>query len=150
MALYCEVMTTNHDSKINGMTVRVLRTAMEDCTNNGISSKADKLTVVAVIDATELGKTRMGALPNHMRVLAPTEDSPAAALTVRNVLGRPHLAIVPLVADVAAMLGYRPEPRWTMFGGHFAELGDSRMLDLVDAFTGYRVPALPIHDRIEQ
>jgi hypothetical protein len=150
MALYYEVMNTNVDPKITGMTVWVLRNTMGDCTNNGISANADKLTIVAVIDATEHGKTKIAALPGHMHVVAPTEEAPAVALAARNIIGRPHLAIVPLVADAAAAIGYRPEPRWTMFGGHFAELGDSRLLDLVNAFTGYRIPALPIHDRIEQ
>ena len=104
-----------------GMTVEVLRSNMGDSTNNGASSRFDRLTITNVSGPFE-----------------PTNRAPAAKL-LRCRTGA--LAIVP--DEIAE--------RWYMFGGNFAYTSDSRFMEAIETITGHRdTKAVPIFDRIEE
>ena len=110
------------------MTIYVHRSPLGDCTLRGISSKADKLSLVNVAGPFE-----------------PTEDAPAAML-VSN--GKGLVRIVP--ANRLENGEWAQETRWTMFGGNYAGTSDSRFIDAIQALTGAPwYGAVAIHDRIE-
>lgn len=103
-----------------GLIVNVYRTEGYDCTNNGVSKFANRLTLTNVDGPFE-----------------PTAAAPAAKL-VKTRFG--NVVIVPdAVAD-----------KWTMFGGNIAHTSDSRFDEAVRALTGYPHGfAVNIHDRVE-
>lgn len=103
-----------------GLTVEVLRSTMGDCTNNGASSRFDRLTITNVSGPFE-----------------PSRNAPPAKL-MRCRTGA--LAIVP--DEIAE--------RWYMFGGNFAYTSDSRFMEAIETITGHRdTKAVPIFDRVE-
>ena len=52
--------------------------------------------------------------------------------------------------NIAKLVPYDRDGKWTMFGGNFAYTSDSRFSEAVSAIVGYRFyGAVPIHDRIE-
>jgi len=112
-----------------GLIVDVFRTGMQDCTNNGISRRADRLFLVNVD-----GPFNPGGLDI------------AAMLVPGNVKGT--VKVVPAVwCDIGE---WAPDPRWSMMGGNYAATSDSRFHEAVRKITGgASYGAVPIHDRIE-
>jgi hypothetical protein len=115
-----------------GLPISVLRNAQfGDCTNGGISSKANSLTLVNVDGPFE-----------------PTEQSPAAILE-NHVEGALRIRLV----------SYNPETRhWVrdgrlgqpMFGGNYGASSDSRFGRACEKLLGHRFyGAVAIHDRYE-
>ena len=85
-----------------GLMVYVLRTPDMDCTNNGVSSRHDRFTLI--------GEGVSG-------VFEPTPETPALLLVERTICGgRKYLHAVP--ADIGK--------RHSMFGGNFITASDSR------------------------
>lgn len=113
------------------MTVYVYRDNLGDCTNNGVSSKVDQLTVMNVEGPFE-----------------PTEDRPAVIL-IQGPGGQPNPCIVPAVQDEETG-AWKEAEGWHMFGGNFAASSDSRWMEAGRVFTrGVSMPAIKIHDRVE-
>lgn len=113
-----------------GISVSVYRHGKYDCTNGGISSKFDQLTIV-----------------NAEGPFDPDEKAPAAIL----IESHGNAVIRPAVFDKATG-EYVVEPnKWFMFGGNFAYTSDSRFREAVEKVCGRRFyGAVPIHDRCEE
>lgn len=109
-----------------GLIVNVYRVAGRDtdCTNGGVSSKFDTLTLVNVDGPFE-----------------PKPDRPAAILQ-KGRLG--SINIVPATDEG------EPLPGWFMFGGNLAATSDSRFHEAVRKMTGgTHTGGVNIHDRQE-
>jgi hypothetical protein len=145
-------------TELRGLIVNVLRPAdFPDCTNNGISGRHARLTVVGIItpanerdqaesDLLDIIRNHyMTLMPDGSRVFAPTDDAPAAVL--RYSAGFAANAPRPLHL---APLDACQNGQWVMAGGNYAT-GDSRWSTLLATLTGTRAAGsvVPIHDRIE-
>jgi hypothetical protein len=107
-----------------GLIVDVLRSAGQDCTNNGLSRHFNSLLVTNVD----------GPFDGH--------DRPRVHLVAGSLPGT-----VKLIPETDAL---SDNPRWTMFGGNYAATSDSRWCRAVDRIAGSpQSGAVPIHDRIE-
>ncbi|MND22857.1 hypothetical protein D3C76_165600 [compost metagenome] len=109
-----------------GLIVEVYRSArMGDCTNNGVSSRVDSLTLVNVSGPFE-----------------PSDNAPAAWL----VPHRTMKGVVYIVCEDPVTSG-----KWPMAGGNYAATSDSRFSEAVQKLTGFPVwhGAVKIHDRYE-
>jgi hypothetical protein len=109
-----------------GLIVEVYRAAGRvDCTNDGVSSRYDSLTLVNVSGPFE-----------------PSANAPAAWI----VPHRTMKGVVYIVCEDPATSG-----KWPMFGGNFAATSDSRFSEAVRKMTGFEGfhGALKIHDRYE-
>lgn len=108
-----------------GMPINVLRAASGyDCTNGGVSSLFERLTVVNVDGPFE-----------------PSADAPAMILD-QHVDG--CLRLVPAGADGKVASG------WFMFGGNFGNACDSRFSAACERLLGHQFyGAVAIHDRQE-
>lgn len=112
---------------MNIISVSIYRNGDDDCTNHGLSSKADRLPLVVL----EFGESSADAI---QKLKDEGKDPDRYLLLVRRTLwGETADYIKPLTED-----------RWVMMGGNFAYTSDSRFRE----FTGSRCP-LPIHDRVE-
>jgi hypothetical protein len=114
-----------------GLTVSVYRDADgTDCTNNGISSRFIRLTVVNVEGPEE-----------------PSEKAPAVILD-SHVNG--IVRIVPAVFDPKLKVYVKDRSRAWMSGGNYAATCDSRFSRKIEALTKTRFyGAVAIHDRHE-
>lgn len=129
-------------SSRRGLTLRVYRSDLGDCTNGGITSRANRLVVVGTLDLTgdnERERTpraqRVQPLPPVCQVNQATDECPAVILVKRN-MGRRVLYTLRPAAGL---------DRWEMMGGNYAATSDSRFGELVEGFYG----AVPVHDRFE-
>ena len=116
---------------MKGLRIDVYRTAGQDCSLNGITSRHDVLTLVGV--RREYGKT-LDPLPSGMQVFEPTGSSPAVVLVTRDNFP-PYLAPYDET-------GTYPHG---VAGGQFAHTFDSRFYEL----TGQTSP-ISVHDRFER
>lgn len=107
--------------------VSIYRNGNEDCTNHGLSSKADRLPLI-VLESGESSKDAIQQIKDEGK------DPDRYLLLVRRTLWNEN-------ADYIKPL---TEERWVMMGGNFAYTSDSRFRE----YTGSRCP-LPIHDRCE-
>lgn len=115
-----------------GLNVIVYRSnALGDCTNGGISSKYDTLTVVNVEGPFE-----------------PSRDRPAVMLVQGP--GAQWNANPIIVPAIWTGDGWREAPGPFMAGGNFADTSDSRFADAIQALGGTRGMAPKIHDRQEK
>ena len=104
------------------LTINVYRNNMGDASNDGVSHRYDRLTLVNVPGPVD----------------TPSDDAPVAKLVSGPFNS---VRIVPLeVAD-----------RWHMFGGNFGFTSDSRFAEAVKQLTAGEeaVTAVKIFDRIE-
>ncbi len=109
-----------------GLLISVYRSADGyDCTNGGVSSKYDRLTLVNVDGPLE-----------------PSEDAPAAWL----VKHRTMQGVVYIVCEDPATSN-----KWAMAGGNFGATSDSRFSRAMEEMTGCVNwhGAVKIHDRYE-
>ena len=107
-----------------GLSIKVYRWNLGDCTNEGESARADSLCVVNV--------------PGPFN---PRPDSPAFEL-VEGRGGRGHAILRPVEAKKPGMVG-------PMFGGNYAD-GDDRLTQALRDLTGAKFyGAVPIFDRYE-
>jgi hypothetical protein len=115
-----------------GLLVYVYRTREMDCTNGGISSKAERLCLVNVSG------------PFH-----PGTDAPAALL-IRNTNAGKDAKAVKIVPARMVDGEWQPVGRG-MFGGNFASTSDSRFAEALRDIAGdwFACCAVPIHDRFE-
>lgn len=104
-----------------GLHVNIYKSNLGDCTNDGISSKAQELCLVNVSGPFKPGK-----------------GCPGALLVEGNLPGTAK--IVPLKKT--------RKNKWVMFGGNFAYSSDARFCDAAEKLTGSRGP-IAIHDRVE-
>lgn len=105
-----------------GLRVSVYRSSLGDCTNGGVSSKYDNLTVV-----------------NADGPFDPSEDAPAAKLVVG-----PYDTIRLVPVDLLETNA------WVMFGGNLASTSDSRFGEAIEKLGGDRfAAAVKIFDRVE-
>ena len=112
---------------MNIINVSIYRHGNDDCTNHGLSSKADRLPLVVL----ESGESSADAI---QKLKEEGKDPDRHLLLVRRTLWNKNADYIkPLTED-----------RWVMMGGNFAYTSDSRFHE----FTGSRCP-LPIHDRCE-
>ena len=109
-----------------GLTVYVFRSSLGDCTNGGVSSQHDRLTVVNVQGPSE-----------------PTADAPAVLL-VDGPLGSKHLAPAVLMESGEWGPALTEGVVGPMAGGNFAQSSDSRFAQAA-GFYG----AVSVHDRYE-
>ena len=112
---------------MNIINVSIYRNGNDDCTNHGLSSKADRFPLVVL----EYGESSADAI---QKLKNEGKDPDRYLLLVRRTLWNEN-------ADYIKPL---TENRWVMMGGHFAYTSDSRFHE----YTGSRCP-LHIHDRCE-
>lgn len=138
------------DNSWRGLTATVLRPADgSDCTLNGVSSTATRVTVVGVVDERGriTGKRVVAPLPTGSQVFNASSDAPAVALSIRNI-GGPCLSFLPVEWNEDSQSFQVLS--WSVFGGNFAYVGDSRFNKMVDDLTGHRFyGAIALHDRFE-
>lgn len=109
-----------------------------DCTNGGISGKANTVTVVGRLVNGEI-------VPLPKGVFEPTDEAPAVVLVPSRAPSydpTPHL--IPLEFADGLPAGHVGP----MFGGNYAGSCDSRWSDL-GKFYGVRLDVVAVHDRIE-
>ena len=144
------VTTTPYPSR--GLRLEVLRPADRvDCTLNGISSRANGLICVGVLDHRRNPAIREAApLRPDMQLWEATPTSPAVLLHVRQI-GHPVFSLIP-----AVWMGdhWEKGPEDLGFycaGGNYAATTDGRFGDLTAEFqNGARFyGALSVHDRLE-
>jgi hypothetical protein len=130
---------------MKGLRLTVYRAAgsYPDCSNGGVSSKADVLTVVGrLVDGVVI------PLPKGCCVFSPSDEAPAVVL-VESRIARfdptPHLIPLEFAEDGIPSGAVGP-----MDGGNYAGSCDSRWSDLGKHFDGkLRLDVVAIHDRIE-
>lgn len=109
-----------------GLLVSVYRNAELpcDCTNNGVSSRTNKLCVVNIDGPSD-----------------PTDDAPAVLLLEGNLPETVHIKPEGLVDSGMVV----------MMGGNYAGTSDSRFGNAIAKITGQRfaMGMAPIHDRVE-
>ncbi len=105
--------------KKKGMLVSVLRQS-DDCTNNGLSSKKDRLILVG---------------PGIPRIFEVEDDEPHLVLVKRELFGKTHFSAVP--SDLVE------KRKHSMFGGNFCYTSDSRFSEINGGHP------IKIHDRVE-
>ncbi|MCZ7478865.1 hypothetical protein [Micromonospora sp. WMMC273] len=134
---------SENDEVRKGLTVSVYRPADgHDATMNGISSRYDRLTVVGIINRTDLSRELVvEPLPVACQHRAATADAPAVLLQ-RRWIGGEVLSLIP--ADLDGRTLRMHLSRW-MFGSNFAWVTDSRFSSLL----GHRYAAIAVHDRCE-
>lgn len=106
---------------MRGLIVNVFRAAGRDCSNNGVSAKAERLLLVGE------------GVPEVFESV----DEPIVYLDMRE--GWDHPALTPRIVPFV-----EGEGKHSMFGGNFAYSSDSRF----QALSPHGQP-LPIHDRYE-
>ena len=133
-----------------GIILDVYRHGDTDCTAGGITSKANRVTLVGTVAAEPPAIGRLVTpMPRDSQVFGPREDAPPVAL--RRTNGRDGgVCLVPAIYD-ETFGQYRVVDSWVMMGGNYAATSDSRVSTLVDSVAGHRVyGALAVHDRIER
>jgi hypothetical protein len=116
-----------------GLRLRVLRSALGDCSLRGVSSVVDHVTLVGILDQ-RVPKPGVQPIPRSQAgPFAPSADAPPAVLVYRQI-GNVVCSVQPLVEDFGAA--------HFMAGGTYV-MGDSRFSDLT--FYG----AVSFHDRRE-
>lgn len=146
---------------VPGLTLRVLRSAGMDCTAGGITSWAQEVRLVGVVDRRHPSaggpevpvnvwqETPVVSMTDYRLPVYPLRaDVPEVALELRNMGSEVLLTFVPVkrAADGSVVtMG-----AWTMAGGNYAATSDSRLEELIEAWTGRRFyGAINVHDRIE-
>ena len=105
-----------------GLILSVYRNAeLGDCTNGGLTSRVNKVTVV-----------------NASGPFEPTDERPAVLL-VKGPLNTARLVPIDLVDSGA----------WVMSGGNYAGTSDSRFGEAVRALIGSSNGVVPVFDRTE-
>lgn len=129
---------------MKGLRLTVYRAAgsYPDCSNGGISAKADVVTVVG-----RLVGGKVIELPRDCRVFEPSDDAPAVVLVPSRVPGysvTPHLIPLEFVEDLP------PGTVGPMDGGNYAGSCDSRFGELGKLYAdSLNLDVVAIHDRVE-
>lgn len=132
-------MSATYNPSETGLGLYVLRSrTLGDCSMRGISSRADRVTLVGIVDRRKDFRAPVQPLPkSETGPFRPTDDAPAAVLVIRNFGGRDVYSVEPLQPE--------GEHRWFMMGGTYVS-GDSRFSNL----TGGQYGAIAFHDRCEE
>lgn len=117
-------MTTTNQGQRRGLTCDVYRPANGDCSNGGISSRVDRVTLIG---------------PDVPEISAPHDAAPTVELRMIPVLGG-HLVAEPVDKTV------KHGRTHFMFGGCFIYSSDSRFSRIHPLATG---APIPLHDRTE-
>lgn len=128
-----------------GLRLSVYKTGyLGDCTNGGITSNVDQVTLVGVLDyrSTRVcGKPDVKQLDRYSRVFPPAENAPPVWLVVGRFHPQDPTDMYLHPGDVQTG---RPNEHPGMAGGNFADTTDSRWHEL----TGHH-HAVRVHDRYE-
>lgn len=122
-----------------GVTAHIFRWNLGECSNGGISSRVEEVTVIGVCDLTPTGK--FGPITPVAGPFKPSEQAPSVILVRRRISGitRDQARVIihaqPYGDDV-------PDDGW-MAGGTFIH-GDSRVSDASGIYG-----AIALHDRRE-
>lgn len=117
-----------------GLTLSLFKNPLyAGCSNQGISEKADQVTLVEV----RYADGRVTPMPKASQVFPVRDDAPAVALVQRNIMGRTVWHVQPVSEP--------GKSDWYMAGGAMAGTSDSRFSELLGGFYG----ALALHDRVE-
>jgi hypothetical protein len=103
-----------------GMLVFVLRSALGDCTNGGVTSKYDKFVLTG---------------PGVPEIFEPSDDAPELILIKRTFHDGPYYHAVPAVSPLGK------SHCGPMAGGNFVHTSDSRL--------GFLKGPISVHDRFE-
>lgn len=127
--------------------VTVLRNALfADCTNGGVTSTHDTVTLVGHMTGNGRWVT---PLENFSPRVLTTDDAPVLLHLKHDHPNGPSMRLIPAVWD-EERAAWTPGPHSYMFGGNYAERGDSRIGELVDQLLGARFyGAIAVHDRVE-
>lgn len=134
---------------MKGITARIIRGQYGDCSNGGISSEHDRVTIVAGIEKV-LGKPAVVAeLPEEAQRVEATDDAPAVALVFRSggSLGALPVCAVPVeVVEDGAVTEAR--------GGVGPMMGGARIVAELDSEQAFGlltggVLSADLHDRFE-
>jgi hypothetical protein len=104
------------------------------CSNGGVSSRCDEVTIVGTQDRTNGRRSPVQPLPRDSQVVEPTTAAPPAIVVYRQ-LGTERLVTVEPLDQAGGLY---------MAGGSFVESSDSRFR----ALTGF-YGAVALHDRTE-
>jgi hypothetical protein len=104
---------------MKGLICEIYDSPLGNCSNNGISSKTKKVTLVG---------------ENVPEIFEVSDDAPAVRILERSVRGEKYLTAYPLEKFAGE--------KWFMFGGAFIYSSDSRFCEI----SPYPVP---LHDRVE-
>lgn len=128
---------------MKGLMLSVYKTArLGDCTNGGVTSKADAVVVVGI-----LKDGHVEPLPHSARVFSPDDSAPAVVLVPSLAPGynaTPHLVPLDLIENLPA------DSVGPMAGGNYAGSSDSRWARLGKLFNEHlALGAVAVHDRVE-
>jgi hypothetical protein len=118
-----------------GLLLDIYRGAGIDCSNHGISSRTDRVTLVGILDRRR-ARPRVEPIPaSEAGPFPPHDGAPAVVLVYRDMGGRRICHVEPLMPEGPAV--------WLMHGGTYVS-GDSRFSNLIDMYG-----AVAFHDRQE-
>lgn len=113
-----------------GLPIYVLRDSLGDCTNGGISSRANSLTVMNIDGPFE-----------------PSDDAPPVLL-VEHYKG--CLSLVPAERSPGGTAWQKVQGKHFMMGGNYGATSDSRFSSKCETLLQHRFyGAVAIHDRVE-
>jgi hypothetical protein len=113
-----------------GLIAYIMKHKGTDCSNGGLSSRHDEVTIV-----------------NADGPFDPTEDRPAVILVARAPVGtRQILTAYPAVHQGGKWV---KDPRWLMMGGTYISCSDSRFGELCNRLGVPFYGAVALHDRYE-
>jgi hypothetical protein len=113
-----------------GLRIYVLKNPLGDCTNGGISSCVDSLTVVNIDGPFE-----------------PADDAPPVLLVEHH---RGCLSLVPAERSQGGTAWRKVQGKHFMMGGNYGATSDGRFSGKCETLLGHRFyGAVAIHDRVE-
>lgn len=117
-----------------GLIISVYKSPLGDCTNGGVSSKVNSLTVVSVNGPFD-----------------PSDDAPAVMLVLRNLSAGNVVCLRPAVWCEDESGWVLEDYKAWMMGGNYGSTSDSRFTEAIENLLGHRFyGAVAIHDRTEQ
>lgn len=133
---------------IKGLTAEILKHEGRSCSNGGLSSTADEVTIVGI--TTIEGSGRIGhvrPVPETARVFEPTEEAPPVVIVHRYLFGEFIPQAVPAaVVDGEIRLLVRDDCVGPMAGGCYITTSDGRYAALLERKTSMPIA---LHDRFE-
>lgn len=126
-------------AEVKGLRADVLKHKGGDCSNGGLSSRVDEVTIVGLIPD---GESAARPMPEDAQVFEPSETAPPVVLVAKTFsFGGPYVSARP--AEPGEGVG-------PMMGGCYIASSDSRFSSTVAVLTGDKtIGAVPLHDRYE-
>lgn len=132
-------------AEVRGLPADIYKHESRDCSNGGLSSTADGVTIVGIVQAH---KTEVEPIFEEARVFTPTEQAPPVVIVHKRFSFGLGISAVPAVVgdDGSIELVRKDDHVGPMMGGCYVETCDARFAELLGERTSRPVA---LHDRYE-